>query len=409
MNIKRMIMLSLSVPFSFGIAIAGSGQQLTSEALTTPTDLDRIVQSATDQLGNPGINHMDDVKKQSVSLGYELSKSKYTYSGQAYNVPNGKVSGKSSPDYANLNYAYRLNDKTVLGLSYSSPYLFDTKYSAADAESGFPGVEKFPTRRSIQIKDLSPAVSYRLNDKWVIGAALDFTDGELNLDNVYPATLGEVKVNMSAHGTGYHAGVKFTPLASTWFEASYYSKIKYDLKGDTSEGGNTTVGAKSTITQPYAVKLAYTQALSPKNLVAVMAGYTHWSSLPEILITGLPAKLGGQTKEELGYTNEWTYTAAYRHELLGGNLKHSKCSITGGVSYDTAPAEKSLKTATSLEPEHYWLGFVSASYAVATNWNVEGSFYHAFIKDEKVASASYNGNVAVDANGVGITVSHQFA
>mgnify|MGYP003952552485 CR=1 FL=1 len=413
MDIKRISCLGLSLPLAFGLAFAGSGQRLTSSALTSPASLDQLIAPATRESAGANPTDQSNVKHNFLKITYSLAKSKYSYDGKA-GLISGKVSGTTDNPIADFIYAHRLSRDMVVGLSYSSPYNFDVKYSAADVKQHFPGVVQFPTRRKLDVKDISPTVSYRVNDKWVVGGAIDYTDGTLLLGNYYTPPLENALIDLQANGLGYHLGVKYHDESSdifygTVFEAAYFSKVKYDLEGDVTALGTITPGVKSTLTQPYAVKFDIIQVLpSRKDVLVAMINYTHWSSVPEFKVTGLPAPLPSSTAEKLGYKNEWTYTAAYQR-VLTGDVFSPKWTATAGLVYDKSPADQALKSPTSTEPKDYWLGLLSTQYHFGA-WAITAGVYHAFLKDSTInnTTSDYSGTVKADANGGSLGVSYTF-
>jgi hypothetical protein len=395
---------------STGVALASSGKRSSTYTFENPANFDKLVGVISHESSQSDINDQADISSpQALHIDLSASSTDYSYTGSATGVTSATVKNKTNSLIPGFSYARRLNPNTVFVMSYSEPFNINNSYSSSDFDKAF----SFPTLRYLRITDFSPGLSFKLSDKVRFGAALDATRGQLKVNNSLgngAYNLGSLTADLSGTGLGYHMGLRWNqPWLGAFLGASYFSKIKYDLKGSATKLTTTTNDATSSLTQPYAVKLRYTQFLDQKTMafVSLLAEYTNWSVLPAFNVT---SSATGAISDPLGYSNTWMYQLAYSRLL-----NNPKWRLTGALIYDNSPGEASLKSPTSTEPPHYWIAAVKANYAINPRWSMEGSVYYAFLNDINInytnptSPVTYKGTVKVKSFGFGLGATYNFS
>lgn len=126
-------------------------------------------------------------------------------------------------------YARPMSERLALGVSLMVPAGFGDEYDD-DAPSRY-----LATEWSLAYVALMPALSYRLNDQWTVGAGLALNYSKLTLENaVFNGLLeddGEMELEADGFAMSFKLGAMWEPAAGTRLGLSYRSKVDTELEG----------------------------------------------------------------------------------------------------------------------------------------------------------------------------------
>lgn len=134
-------------------------------------------------------------------------------------------------------YARPLSDRLAVGISLIVPAGFGDEYDD-DAPSRY-----LATEWSLAYVALTPALSYRLNDQWSVGAGLALNYSRLSFENaVFNGLIeedGEMELEADGFAVSYKLGVLWEGGAGTRLGLSYRSKVDTELEGEPDFSGLT--------------------------------------------------------------------------------------------------------------------------------------------------------------------------
>ena len=373
-----MRLLSAAVYLGFSITLlAGSGQNNT-----------RI------SFSNPAMQEMQFFNSQNTNyMFFSLSalNSNYSYTGSAYNS-NGSAADARKNVLPEFEYVKKYDDKWIFALKYGVPLFFRTGY---DDVSSFAG--PFAVDRTIRASDFSPELSYKINQKFSVGAGLDLIQLKLKIYDAIPSS-GLLKNNLQDNKVGYHLGLLVNqPWRGSFVGLSYYSPVGFDLKGLSVLGTNTR-SISSYLKSPWNVRLELLQAVSQSEMLFLNWQYTNWKSVDSITISGgqIPS-----ITETLGYKST-------SQTSLGAIINKNGYRIITGLSYDISPAPAEHRTANSLEPPTFWTGGVDISKIY--NGNRVGIAYGRLLnhRQYEINGTDYVGRLKVNEEMLSLYFSKSF-
>ena len=236
---------------SMGNAYAGRGAQITDASLV---------------YSNPAaITQLDGAQ---LSAGVSLIDATTHYRNAQAQSANGQSvvgrnSGKNSLNEAIpfLFYSNKVSDSLSWGIGFYVPFGLSSDY-----DQNFVG-RYFADETAIEVVSLQPAIGYKLNEQWSIGAgiAINRADGTLSKfkDHSGLCELGEATTNAmfgapvyndaycNSHyevsgddvAFSYTLGVHGEPLKGTKLAFTYHSAIRFTLKGDSVITNTPLTGA----------------------------------------------------------------------------------------------------------------------------------------------------------------------
>lgn len=236
---------------SMGNGYAGRGAQITDATLvySNPAALTQLAGSQ-------------------FSGGVSLIDAKTNYQNMQAKSANGQA--VQGDDYGQNNlteavpflfYADHYSEQLSWGIGFYVPFGLSSDY-----DNDFVG-RYFADETAIQVLSLQPAIGYKLNDQWSVGAAVSVNriTGTLSKykDHAGLCELGETTINTMfgapvyndayCHSQyevtgddiafGYSLGIHGEPIAGTRLALSYHSQVRYTLKGDSTITNTPITGA----------------------------------------------------------------------------------------------------------------------------------------------------------------------
>ena len=272
----------------------------------------------------------------------------------------------------NIFAQYRVNDQLTTGIGLYVPYGLATDYP-----NGWFG-ERHGALSEITVINLSPAASYKINDIFSVGAALNIQYATAHL------TSSGSDVGGDAWGTGYSIGFTIKPIDQLRFGLSYRSKVNHQLKGQldrltlpTAMGPmNFSGDVRAKITTPETAILSAAWDINDNWTLTGTARWTRWKrfdTLNIILDSDAPAPyshLVSSTPEK------WRNTGFY---ALGVDYRaNQNWTIRGGLGYDmTVIRSGATRTPRIPDGRRVWnsLGF---SYT-HNNMQIDFGYAHIFV------------------------------
>ena len=267
---------------------------------------------------------------------------------------------------------YRLNDRLTTGIGLYVPFGLATDYP-----NGWFG-ERHGALSEITVINLSPAVSYQLNDIVSVGAALNIQYTTAHL------TSSASDVRGDDWGAGYSVGFTVSPIKELRFGLSYRSKVSHKLKGDldrltrqTPFGVmNFTGDVDAKITTPETAILSAAWDINEKWTLTGTARWTRWKRFDDLDINlhfGTPF---GRQDITSSTPEKWRNTGFY---ALGVDYRaNQNWTIRGGLGYDmTVIRSGATRTPRIPDGRRVWnsLGF---SY-VHENMQFDVGYAHIFV------------------------------
>lgn len=291
-----------------------------------------------------------------------------------------------------FNSALQINKRIAIGLSIVELFATNIKYD------GNSIARYMATTTKISTIDLSPSIGLKLNDKFYIGAALDFMKTNMNISSsvawghVGSEANGFVNNTMNGWSYGYHLGALYTTLDKKFrMGLVYFSRFSPNLSGNTYSAGTLDFGTPppnkvtSNFSLPDRLTYGVTAALTEKLTGMAEIEWTHWSRLRTMTLaynsTALPGTL------VFDFKNTWRFS-------LGGDYAFTRSFVLkGGVAYDQTPVNKSLQTVRVPENNRYIIA-LGLKYGLGKWFALEGAYSHVFMKsfniNETAASESLN-------------------
>ena len=293
----------------------------------------------------------------------------------------------------------------TVGLGIYTPYGLATDYPRGWFAERHGGLSQ------INLFDVSPALSYRFNKYFSVGASVNVQRAEAHL------TSSGADLRGDDWGTGYSVGMTIRPLEQLRFGLSYRSKVAHQLKGKLKGRGSMASLQgydNAAITTPETAVLSGAWDVNERWTLSGTARWTRWKRFNVLNIQLGPNNAGIPVGTTLSSTQEkWRNTGFYS---LGVDYKPSKSwTLRGGIGYDmTVIRSARYRTPRIPDGRRFW-GSLGLSYAFknmqldlgyAHIWVVGG---HAKGTDDKNALAGYpNIKYSSQANMLSLGLQYKF-
>ncbi|MDP3043567.1 MAG: outer membrane protein transport protein [bacterium] len=149
----------------------------------------------------------------------------YIYASIKYKDPDGKEyksdAGKYFVPLFGVNY--KLNEKVNFGLGIVTPYCFGSDFK-----------QRLDMFSKLSLTEIAPAVSYKITDRFILGASVKLGLGKIELSQ--PVYAGNMKIGAldseaDGHGYSFQIGALWQPNDWLNLGASYQSKTRIELEG----------------------------------------------------------------------------------------------------------------------------------------------------------------------------------
>lgn len=287
-------------------------------------------------------------------------------------------------------YSYRLDSKTVFGLSLTSPFGLGSKPDDENWVGKYQGVTTY-----IFNLNATPMVSYEVMPGVSLAAGVQFDYFGLKRQTAAtPSGLANFKAD--DYGVGGVAGITVVPMPGTSIGLGYRSGIKHTMKGHTELGTIAKTSAEASAILPEQVSLGVRHALSPTTRILGEVEWVNWSRfgvIPVVITEPIPGIApAGTTVANLDFQwrDAWLFA-------LGGEYDWSPdLTLRAGVGYEISPVDgPTTRLVQDPDSNRLWLS-LGASYDWDANTRLDFSYSHLFFENNAPfnrvpASTSLNG------------------
>jgi long-chain fatty acid transport protein len=299
--------------------------------------------------------------------------------------------------------ALPLNHGFTYGISFTSPWSYNTNYDSASV------VRYMAQKTKIASYNLAGLLSYAVDNQLSFAAGIQGQYLETEISNFDGSSdLSSLTTQASYAGAddiglGYVLGALYSPSNETHVGLSYRSKIAYQLHGQgdqyllagpesskqdctsTSSGiyNNCHTGVRMEITTPSVLNMSLMQQLTSQWQVDFTTQVTFWSDFTGIDIQTPDAYLIDKQIE-----SNWQNAVLYS---LGSNYQlNSHWTVRGGVGYDQTPTIANTKDAR-IPDNNKILAAVGATYQLNQHLRVDASYEHAFMESQHLNNITNDG------------------
>ncbi len=279
----------------------------------------------------------------------------------------------------------KVNDKVNIGLGITTPFGLETDYDDTNWAGNFMGVRSF-----VMTVDINPTVSYKINDKWSVGAGLSAQYLEATLTSKvsgFPGAPGFVKVNGDSWAYGYNLGVMYEPKKDTRVGLSFRSKMEHDVEGTTlSSTYGSYSGTEANMVLPETLMLSGFHKLNDKVGLSVVGRWTNWSRFKELTVTNSNIPALDSTTDE-NWRDTWSFG-------VGADYYYNESfTFRAGLGYDKNPITSSeFRTPRIPDADRIQLG-IGASWKYNESVTFDVGYMHLFMKESDSTHAASGGSI----------------
>jgi len=247
-----------------------------------------------------------------------------------------------------FNYSGLADNRLALGLGITIPHGLGLKYEEPNPLRTL-GAEAYLAHLVI-----SPAISYKINDKLSIGATLNYAHDDYEASSGIFVPGDSFRFEGSGKGWGYSIGALYKPSERWSFGATYRSSIKTKINGSATTKAilpfalDLTESASTDFDYPQQVILG--AAFKPNNkwLIEANVQWTDWTSFDE----GVLVKPSGNITQLLAYEDTIAFSVGAANKL------NEKTTLNFGYFFSTpaAPAETYSSFVTNSEVSVFSVG-----------------------------------------------------
>lgn len=414
----KRILCSTAIAVSLGMASSsamGAGFSLIEQSVTglgtaysggaaTADDPSTIYYNPAGMVLLKGINA-------NANLHYIMPTAKFNKTGAA-NVLGAPIAGSDGSGNAgvakvlpNLYVTRKIGDRLAVGLGINAPFGMATEYDK-DWVGRYHAVDS-----DVKTININPAVAWRINDQWSIGAGFNaqYMDARLSsmvdfglksgvtaiASNPNADVFGDM--NADSWGYGYNLGVLFIPASSTRFGVAYRSEVKQSLKGDvdfttqnpaflTSINPALTAaaalsfpdqGIKGNITLPDTLSISGYHRFNPAWAVMADVTWTGWSSFEKLVIKFDNGVLPDSVTTE-NWKDNWRYSAGLVYSPT------DRLDLRFGLAFDETPVpDAKHRTPRIPDEDRFWTA-VGLGYKISDRVSCDLGYAHLFVKDADI-------------------------
>ena len=331
--------------------------------------------------------------------GFELGASiilpSSTFSGAARQAtPTGPVplAGNMGGDSGrtalipNLYGVVRVMPDVSIGIAITAPFGNSSEY-----DPGWVG-RYLGTKTMATSADINPAIAWRINDTWSVGAG--FSAQYLKLDvtqaidqaAIFGAPVPDASFRFKAHdwSYGFNAGV-LADFGDTRVGLTYRSNINHRIEGTLNFTGASpllglvsgTASAKARL--PSTTTLSITSDVAPNITLSADVQYSHWSLFKDVTILSANPPFPNVQ----GYRDAWMVA-------VGGIYRLSpRLALKAGIAFDQTPVTSRYRAVALPDTDRYLLG-MGAEVRLTDSMTVEGAYGHSFAFNNPNMNTSIN-------------------
>ena len=279
----------------------------------------------------------------------------------------------------------KLDDDFTLGLGIYTLFGVNSDYSADFATGAVVDQSDLLTL------NITPALSYRINSQWSIGAGFDVLYAEGQINSRQPG-IGENLFDLTGDdwGFGYNLGVLFELNKRTRFGLHYRSGIDLSILGDATIGAGFGAfppgiyDGSLDIELPGSIELSVYHEVHSKLALHADIFWTNWS-----VFESLNPKVDPLIDPALAKDENWDDSLRIS---IGATYHYSESlTLRGGLAFDESPVNDSNRTLRIPDADRIWVS-IGASYHFYDNHSLDLGYTHLFAEDGKISPETAGGN-----------------
>jgi len=307
-----------------------------------------------------------------------------------------------------LHYVAPLSDIVGFGLSVDVPFGLQTNYGKGT------NLRYAATVTSVRVIDISPVLSFKLNDHVSIGFGpdLQIMSGQFNQVGALGGDItndGDGLNKADDTGYGMHAGILYEFNENSRAGLSYHSQVVHHLTGTSNFSApidpailnfRQSDRAKLDMKLPPYTAVSIYHKLNPT--VAVMGSiiYTQWNTIQNLTmqnVAGLSMEAEPTTNLTvilpLHFRNTFTFSVGADY------FATDKITLRGGLGYDQAPVSNSYRNVQMPDNNRY-VAAVGSHIQATSTLGFDLGWTHVFInKAHVIPPPQVAGPVVINTNG----------
>jgi len=359
--------------------------------------------------------------------------------------------GKAEPGHLAIapSFFYRgnnLSENLAYGVGVSAPFGVGTEYE----DDSFVRYEA--TESALKTLNVNPAIAWKVNEQFDIGAGLNLQVGQAVLARavdsylvcqrfvglgaapagtcgalglVSPsnaATDSSVSMEATAIGYGANAGMAYRPSDKTTVSVGVRSAVNLDFEGDAdftysanlaamgeanlSAAGLGDQDAETKLKMPASASFAVAHQVSDKLTLHGDVTWTEWSSVPEIRIT-FPDTVAADSVTDLQWENTVRVGAGLTYQL------NDKTKLRAGIALDPTPTpDAEHRTPRAPSSDNLWLSAgVSHRWSKHIDIDAGISIIHpeaTSVNYTTPGTSDYTTRAAVESDVIGASISMNY-
>ena len=332
---------------------------------------------ATDAFLNPAA--MSRLEKPEILISAGFIDASVEFDVERSGIVNGDGDGGDAGGPApagSVFYAHPLNDRWAFGISGVA-----LTGSVLDYDDDWAG--------RFQVQDVSiivigavPSVSFRVTDKFSLGASMPVMYSELDMDVAVPNPNNPIqgpegKVNLDGDDVQVAGTLSFLYEFSerTRLGGRATSKFDFEYDGNISSDLLGQIGVETNLTMASIARIGLSHDINQKWSVHTTWGWDNWSELEDVFIS--------TNTRGTNLPRNWDDTY---HYAVGADYRlDKKWTLRAGVAYDTNPVDEKDRTADMPldEQYRYAAGF---DYVRESGMRISGSLVYADYGDAEIES-----------------------
>lgn len=240
---------------------------------------------------------------------------------------------------------------------------------------------------TIEDYDLTPALAIKLSDNFSIGAGINFSYANFNLQPITGFPESNIADSQSTNkssgsGIGGNIGFLFKPNSETLIGMNYRSMTTYHQSGQSTFSGPPQVISNQyhyILSTPARFTLSINHFFNKKIGLIGTIQRIQWSTLTNIHVYGIANSSGGMPVILNGVIpyylrNTWLFTLGTHYRMT------PKWILRAAGSYNQSPGNPYYQIANG---DSVILG-VSIGYKLNKTMTIDGSYAHAFLLNENI-------------------------
>lgn len=249
------------------------------------------------------------------------------------------------------------------------------------------------TKTAAQSVDLNPAVAYRINGTWSLGAGVSAQYLKLDITSaidqaaIFGVPAPDAFYRFKAHdwAFGFNGGVLAEFESGTRVGLTYRSAINHRIEGGLDfTGVSPLLGlisgpANARTRLPATTGLSATSELGPRLTLSADVQFTQWSVFNNVVIES----------KNPPFANIEHYRDSWMIAVGGSYRLDDQWSLRAGIAFDETPVTSRYRAVSLPDTNRHLVG-LGASYKLTDAMTLEGAYGHSFAFNHPNVNTSIN-------------------